>query len=65
MIYSAVHWLMQSIQTYSGDALGIYPTNHPAEVSMLLKAMHCTGEEQIEKPSWAYTCTEDKNIYGK
>ena len=56
---------MKSIKTYSGDALGIYPTNHPAEVSMLLKAMHCTGEEQIEKPSWAYTCTEDKNIYGK
>ncbi|XP_070571831.1 NADPH oxidoreductase A-like [Ptychodera flava] len=38
----------------AGDALGIYPQNNPTEVQYLLEVLHCTGEEVVDVPSWAY-----------
>ncbi|PWU05408.1 MAG: sulfite reductase subunit alpha [Verrucomicrobia bacterium] len=34
----------------TGDWLGIYPTNDPANVQELLQALHLTGEEEITLP---------------
>lgn len=39
---------------FPGDALGIYPQNNPPEVEYLINAMHCSGTEKVNKPSWAY-----------
>ncbi|XP_060594774.1 NADPH oxidoreductase A-like [Ruditapes philippinarum] len=43
----------------SGDALGIYPQNNPSEVNYLIQCMHCTGNEKVTKPSWAYQQNDD------
>ncbi|XP_053375393.1 NADPH oxidoreductase A-like [Mercenaria mercenaria] len=45
----------------SGDALGIYPQNNPPEIDYLIKAMHCSGKEQVSKPSWAYQDSNDEH----
>lgn len=42
------------IKWTSGDALGIYPQNNPADVDAFLKAVQRSGSEMVSLPRWAY-----------